>query len=66
MPSALRRLTLAARVAACLLPIAISTVLTTALLANQAAAASPGDVPTVHGLALYGDPQLPEDFAHFP
>ncbi|MFP4138114.1 MAG: extracellular solute-binding protein [Halomonas sp.] len=25
-----------------------------------------GDVPTVHGLALYGEPALPADFSHFP
>ncbi|MDI5891951.1 extracellular solute-binding protein [Halomonas rhizosphaerae] len=36
------------------------------LLGGPALAAEPADVPTVHGLALYGDPRLPADFAHFP
>ncbi|WP_280545781.1 MULTISPECIES: extracellular solute-binding protein [unclassified Halomonas] len=36
------------------------------LLGGPALAAAPADVPTVHGLALYGDPRLPADFAHFP
>lgn len=29
-------------------------------------AAEPEDVPTVHALALYGDPALPADFDHLP
>ncbi|RAH38288.1 extracellular solute-binding protein [Halomonas sp. SL1] len=40
--------------------------LTTALAATPALAAAPADVPTRHGLALYGDPALPADFDHFP
>lgn len=36
------------------------------LLGGQALAATPADVPTVHGLALYDDPRLPADFTHFP
>lgn len=37
-----------------------------ALLGGPALAADPADVATVHGLALYGDPALPEDFTRFP
>ncbi|TLF53447.1 ABC transporter substrate-binding protein [Halomonas urmiana] len=37
-----------------------------AMLGGPALAAEPADVPTVHGLALYGDPALPADFAHLP
>ncbi|MFG6160367.1 extracellular solute-binding protein [Halomonas sp. 1390] len=37
-----------------------------ALLGGPALAAEPADVPTVHGLALYGDPALPADFEHLP
>ncbi|SFT68615.1 extracellular solute-binding protein [Halomonas saccharevitans] len=40
--------------------------LLSALLGGPALAAAPADVPTVHGLALYGAPALPEDFAHLP
>ncbi|MFC0268341.1 extracellular solute-binding protein [Kushneria aurantia] len=29
-------------------------------------AAVPDEVPTVHGLSLYGEPELPADFDHFP
>ncbi|WFM69738.1 extracellular solute-binding protein [Halomonas sp. CKK8] len=36
------------------------------LLGGPALAAEPTEVPTVHGLALYGDPALPADFTHFP
>ncbi|CAM3294347.1 extracellular solute-binding protein [Halomonas lysinitropha] len=36
------------------------------LLGGPAMAADPAEVPTVHGLALYGDPALPADFGHFP
>jgi microcin C transport system substrate-binding protein len=55
MPQAPRRLTLAACAAlACL------------LTAAPVAAATPEEVPTVHGLALYDEPALPEDFVHFP
>ncbi|MBB3182537.1 microcin C transport system substrate-binding protein [Halomonas fontilapidosi] len=36
------------------------------LLAGPALSAEPSEVPTVHGLALYGDPALPPDFMHFP
>ncbi|SEK21135.1 extracellular solute-binding protein [Halomonas daqiaonensis] len=36
------------------------------LLSGHVMAADPADVPTVHGLALYGDPRLPTDFLHFP
>ncbi|WP_108444376.1 extracellular solute-binding protein [Halomonas denitrificans] len=37
-----------------------------ALLGGPALAAEPAEVPTVHGLALYGDPALPADFPHLP
>ncbi|MGM0534966.1 MAG: extracellular solute-binding protein [Pseudomonadota bacterium] len=37
-----------------------------ALLGGPVLAADPAEVPTVHGLALYGDPALPADFRHFP
>lgn len=37
-----------------------------ALLGGPVLAAAPSEVPTVHGLALYGDPALPADFRHFP
>ncbi|WP_290904502.1 extracellular solute-binding protein [Halomonas sp.] len=30
------------------------------------AAATPDEIPTVHGLALYDEPELPEGFTHFP
>ena len=63
MPEALRRLPLAAcHALACLLPAALAAI----LMVNQAAAATPDAVPTVHGLALYDEPALPEGFTHFP
>ncbi|MDR5865853.1 extracellular solute-binding protein [Halomonas koreensis] len=37
-----------------------------ALAASPVLAASPSEVPTRHALALYGEPALPADFAHFP
>lgn len=37
-----------------------------ALLGGPVLAADPAEVPTVHGLALYGDPALPADFRHYP
>ncbi|MEQ6888184.1 extracellular solute-binding protein [Halomonas sp. CS7] len=37
-----------------------------ALLGGPALAAAPAEVPTVQGLALYGDPALPADFPHLP
>lgn len=37
-----------------------------ALLGGPALAADPAEVPTVHGLALYGDPALPANFPHLP
>jgi len=49
-----------------------TTLLLLSLLAPLASAQSPDaspageSVPTVHGLALYGEPALPEDFTHFP
>ena len=36
------------------------------LLGGHALAADPTEVETRHGLALYGEPQLPADFGHFP
>lgn len=63
MPEAPRRPVPAVRAATtCLLPY----VLIAALWAPQAAAVSSDEVPTVHGLALYDDPELPEGFAFFP
>ncbi|MEQ6917409.1 extracellular solute-binding protein [Halomonas aquatica] len=37
-----------------------------ALLGGPALAATPTEVPTVHGLALYGKPSLPAGFTHLP
>ncbi|MGJ7456988.1 extracellular solute-binding protein [Halomonas sp. RA08-2] len=61
MPVALRRLPLAY-----LLTAASVAVLMAAVSTHPAAAATPDEIPTVHGLALYDEPALPEGFAHFP
>ncbi|GAB2798686.1 extracellular solute-binding protein [Halomonas shantousis] len=37
-----------------------------AMVPSLASAAAPEDVPTVHGIALYGEPALPPGFTHFP
>lgn len=63
MPEAPRRPVPAVRAATTRL---LPYVLIAALWAPQAAAVSSDEVPTVHGLALYDDPELPEGFAYFP
>ncbi|MBE0487762.1 MAG: ABC transporter substrate-binding protein [Halomonas sp.] len=60
MPVTLRRLPLAY-----LLPGALVALLMAAG-STSLAAATPDEIPTVHGLALYDEPELPEGFTHFP
>ncbi|SFU27947.1 extracellular solute-binding protein [Halomonas korlensis] len=44
----------------------LSSALLAAALLSSAWAADPSEVPTVHGLALYGEPGLDDGFEHFP
>lgn len=58
-------------VALCRLPLAASLALVWLLTTAAAVVASPDPMevdrtPTVHGLALYDEPELPADFTHFP
>ncbi len=68
MPEALRRLPLAAcrLLASRLPPAALAALAVSALATGPAAAETVDEVPTVHGLALYDEPALPEGFTHFP
>jgi microcin C transport system substrate-binding protein len=48
------------------MPLPLTALALSLSLPLAAHAAGPDEVPTVHGLALYGEPALPRDFDHFP